>query len=102
MAGKKENVEFVVKAAEDLVLVGDVCSVMRVPEGDQYSCLMMKNQRFTSLFRHYAKHHGLPCEKLEYLFTNKIHGDDTPESIHLQKKYVCCCCSAPYRIGPAH
>ena len=44
MAGKKENVEFVVKAAEDLVLVGDVCSVMRVPEGDQYSCLMMKNQ----------------------------------------------------------
>lgn len=27
--------------------------------GTAYSCLMLKTQRFSSLFRHYAKHHGL-------------------------------------------
>jgi hypothetical protein len=46
---------------------------------------MFKSQRFSSLFRHYGKHHGLPKDALEYFFTGKIKPDDTPESIHLQK-----------------
>ena len=46
---------------------------------------MFKSQRFSSLFRHYGKHHGLPKDALEYSFTAKIRPDDTPESIHLQK-----------------
>ena len=68
-----------------MYLVGAARSLLRVPANDLYSCLMMKAQKFSSLFRHYAKHHGLPCDTLEYIFTDKIDGDDTPESIHLQR-----------------
>lgn len=55
-------------------------------EGTPYSCLMLKNQRFSSLFRHYAKHHGLRKEDLEYCFTELLQNDDTPESVFLQAR----------------
>lgn len=60
-------------------------SIVRVPANDSYSCLMLKNQRFSSLFRHYCKHHGLPRDSLGFSFTSKLYPDDTPESVHLQR-----------------
>ena len=50
-----------------------------------YSCLMLKTQRFSSLFRHYAKYHGLRKDDLEYYFVNLLENDDTPESVQLQR-----------------
>lgn len=50
-----------------------------------YSCLMLKTQRFSSLFRHYAKYHGLRKDDLEYYFVNTLENEDTPESVQLQR-----------------
>ena len=50
-----------------------------------YSCLMLKSQRFSSLFRHYAKYHGLKKDTLEYFFVSELQNDDTPESVMLQR-----------------
>ncbi|OQR82349.1 hypothetical protein ACHHYP_16180 [Achlya hypogyna] len=83
-----DNVEFTVKAAEDLVLSGSERSVVRVPANNMYSCLMQKTQRFSSLFRHYSKHHGLPRESLDFCFMNLLSPEDSPESVHLQKNDV--------------
>lgn len=58
-----------VQAAEDLILTGKERSIVRVPANNMYSCLMQKTQRFSSLFRHYSKHHGLPRESLDFFFT---------------------------------
>ncbi|CAM9520289.1 unnamed protein product, partial [Choristocarpus tenellus] len=77
------HVEFVVKPAEDLILEGTERSVVRVRAGTQYSCLMLKNQRFSSLFRHYAKHHGLRKDDLAYYFTEELQNEDTPETVFL-------------------
>ncbi|KAK1937929.1 Uncharacterized protein P3T76_009666 [Phytophthora citrophthora] len=85
---RPENVEFTVKAAEDLVLTGKERSIVRVPANNMYSCLMQKTQRFSSLFRHYSKHHGLPRESLDFFFTNRLDPEDSPESVHLQKNDV--------------
>ncbi|KAG7378318.1 BTB and MATH domain-containing protein 41, partial [Phytophthora pseudosyringae] len=82
---RPENVEFTVKAAEDLVLTGKERSIVRVAANNMYSCLMQKTQRFSSLFRHYSKHHGLPRESLDFFFTNRLDPEDSPESVHLQK-----------------
>lgn len=46
---------------------------------------MLKTQRFSSLFRHYAKYHGLRKDDLEYYFVNQLENDDTPESVQLQR-----------------
>jgi len=46
---------------------------------------MLKTQRFSSLFRHYAKYHGLRKEDLEYYFVNPLENEDTPESVQLQR-----------------
>lgn len=46
---------------------------------------MLKSQRFSSLFRHYAKHHGLRKEDLSFFFTEELQNEDTPESVFLQK-----------------
>lgn len=46
---------------------------MRVAANNMYSCLMQKTQRFSSLFRHYSKHHGLPRESLDFFFTVRSH-----------------------------
>lgn len=44
---------------------------------------MLKNQRFSSLFRHYAKHHGLRKDDLAYYFTEELQNEDTPETVFL-------------------
>lgn len=46
---------------------------------------MLKTQRFSSLFRHYAKYHGLRKDDLEYCFVNPLEGEDTPETVQLQR-----------------
>jgi len=46
---------------------------------------MLKGQRFSSLFRHYAKYHGLRKEDLEYYFVNPLENEDTPETVQLQR-----------------
>ncbi|GLD95993.1 hypothetical protein PINS_up004671 [Pythium insidiosum] len=85
---RPENIEFTVKAAEDLILTGTERSIIRVPANNMYSCLMQKTQRFSSLFRHYSKHHGLPRESLDFFFTNRLDPEDSPESVHLQKNDI--------------
>jgi hypothetical protein len=46
---------------------------------------MLKTQRFFTLFRHYAKHHGLPKDDLEFFFIDPLKNEDTPESVQLQR-----------------
>ncbi|KAG5185475.1 BTB/POZ protein [Tribonema minus] len=81
-----QHIEFIVKAAEDLILEGKERTVTRVQAGTPYTCLMLKNQRFSSLFRHYAKIHGLKKEDLTYFFTEGLRNEDTPESVYLQAR----------------
>jgi len=80
-----EHVEFTVKAEEDLYLSGSENTIRRVTAETNYSCLMLKTQRFSSLFRHYAKYHGLRKDDLEYYFVNPLENEDTPESVQLQR-----------------
>lgn len=80
-----EHVEFTVKAEEDLYLTGSENTIQRVTADTNYSCLMLKTQRFSSLFRHYAKYHGLRKDDLEYYFVNPLENEDTPESVQLQR-----------------
>lgn len=80
-----EHVEFTVKAEEDLYLKGTEKTLLRVSADTNYSCLMLKTQRFSSLFRHYAKYHGLRKDDLEYYFVNPLENEDTPETVHLQR-----------------
>lgn len=83
-----EHVEFTVKAEEDLYLTGSQNTILRVSAENNYSCLMLKTQRFSSLFRHYAKYHGLRKDDLEYYFVNPLENEDTPESVQLQRSDV--------------
>lgn len=80
-----EHVEFTVKAEEDLYLTGTENTIRRVTAETNYSCLMLKTQRFSSLFRHYAKYHGLRKDDLEYYFVNRLENEDTPEGVQLQR-----------------
>ncbi|KAL3796471.1 hypothetical protein ACHAWO_011343 [Cyclotella atomus] len=80
-----EHVEFTVRAEEDLYLTGSENTLRRVTADTNYSCLMLKTQRFSSLFRHYAKYHGLRKDDLEYYFVNPLENEDTPETVHLQR-----------------
>uniref|UniRef100_A0A6U4KVI1 BTB domain-containing protein n=1 Tax=Phaeomonas parva TaxID=124430 RepID=A0A6U4KVI1_9STRA len=84
-ADQEPSVEFIVKADEDLYLEGSQRTIPRVRAGNQYSCLMKVQQTFNSLFRHYAKHHGLRKDDLVYYFTEQLQPDDTPASVHLLK-----------------
>lgn len=83
--GMNEHVEFTVKAEEDLYLTGSENTIRRVTAETNYSCLMLKTQRFSSLFRHYAKYHGLRKDDLEYYFVNPLGNEDTPETVQLQR-----------------
>ena len=83
----KRNFLFL-QAEEDLYLTGSENTILRVPAETNYSCLMLKTQRFSSLFRHYAKYHGLRKDDLEYYFVNPLENDDTPESVQLQRSDV--------------
>lgn len=64
---------------------GSENTIRRVTAETNYSCLMLKTQRFSSLFRHYAKYHGLRKDDLEYYFVNPLENEDTPESVQLQR-----------------
>ena len=78
------NLQFL-QAEEDLYLEGIENTIRRVTAETNYSCLMLKTQRFSSLFRHYAKYHGLRKDDLEYYFVNPLENEDTPESVQLQR-----------------
>ncbi|KAL3778760.1 hypothetical protein ACHAW5_009186 [Stephanodiscus triporus] len=84
-SAQNEHVEFTVKAEEDLYLTGSETTIRRVTADTNYSCLMLKTQRFSSLFRHYAKYHGLRKDDLEYYFVHPLENEDTPESVQLQR-----------------
>jgi speckle-type POZ protein len=77
--------DHIVQAEEDLYLTGSENTIQRVTAETNYSCLMLKTQRFSSLFRHYAKYHGLRKDDLEYYFVNPLENEDTPESVQLQR-----------------
>ncbi len=68
-----------------MYLSGSENTIQRVTAETNYSCLMLKTQRFSSLFRHYAKYHGLRKDDLEYYFVNPLENEDTPESVQLQR-----------------
>lgn len=80
---QSNSIEFIVKPREDLYLEGSVRTLPRVSKGkwtyycfilfylittlnsflgEPYPCQMQKNQTFSCLFRHYAKHNGLKKE----------------------------------------
>ena len=84
-APQNEYVEFTVKAEEDLYLTGSENTIRRVTADTNCSCLMLKTQRFSDLFRHYAKYHGLRKDDLEYYFVHPLENEDTPESVQLQR-----------------
>lgn len=76
------SIEFIIKPREDLYLEGGIRRIPRVQQGitkiyllvslnmvtilsllgTPYPCQMQKNQNFSCLFRHYAKHNGLKKE----------------------------------------
>lgn len=58
----RTSIEFVVKPKQDLYLDGTLRKLPRVTQGEAYPCQMQKNQNFSCLFRHYAKHNGLRKE----------------------------------------
>jgi hypothetical protein len=99
---QNDHVEFSVRAEEDLYLQGSEATIRRVTADTNYSCLMLKTQRFSSLFRHYAKYHGLRKDDLEYYFVNLLENEDTPESVQLQRgdtimvRLVLCCLSSSW------
>ena len=77
------SIEFVVKPREDLYLEGKFKVLPRVQKGDPYPCQMQKNQTFSCLFRHYAKHNGLKKEDLVFYFVDELLPDQMPETVHL-------------------
>jgi speckle-type POZ protein len=77
------SVEFIVKPKEDLYLGGSLRKLPRVSKGEPYPCQMQKNQNFSCLFRHYAKHNGLRKEDLIFSFVDELSPDQTPETSHL-------------------
>ena len=78
-----QSIEFVVKPRENLSLVGTKRTIARVTANDPYPCQMQKNQAFSCLFRHYAKHNGLRKEDLVFSFVDELKPDETPETVHL-------------------
>ena len=76
-------IEFVVRPREDLYLEGAVRILPRVTKGEGYPCQMQKNQTFSCLFRHYAKHNGLKKEDLIFYFVDELQPDQMPETVHL-------------------
>ncbi|GMH82324.1 hypothetical protein TrST_g12549 [Triparma strigata] len=80
-----ENVNFRVVAKSNLYLTGSERSLLRVKSGNVYSCLMTTSQKMSSLFRHYAKYHGLRKEGLVFTYTDVLKGSDTPNVVGLKK-----------------
>ena len=78
-----ENIAFVLRAEEDLCLEGKEAHILRVKSGATFSARMKRGQRFSTMFRHYCKKHGLKIECLEFVFINVLQPNDTPDSIYL-------------------
>ena len=80
-----ENIVFDVVATDDLFLVGSCKTIKRVSQDNRYPVQMLKTQSFGSLFRHYAKYHGLCKDDLIFSFVNELGPEDTPESVHIMR-----------------
>ena len=77
------TIEFIVKSKEELFIVGNLRTISRVQKGESYPCQMQRNQSFSCLFRHYAKHNGLNKDDLIFSFVEELSSDQSPESVHL-------------------
>ena len=77
---------------EDLYLASGERRAVRIKKGTEYRCSMLRDQHFSSLFRHYGKHNGVDKETLVFFFTEELmqelEGSDTPRSVHLRKNDV--------------
>jgi speckle-type POZ protein len=65
--------------------VGTERTLKRVAAQSTYSCLMLRTQLYSSLFRHYAKQHDLYAGDLEYYFTDVLKANDSAETIQLMR-----------------
>mmetsp|Transcript_1390 Transcript_1390/g.5387 ORF Transcript_1390/g.5387 Transcript_1390/m.5387 type:complete len:360 (-) Transcript_1390:593-1672(-) len=87
-----EFIEFVCKPIEDLYISTNERRTVRIPAGTEYRCSMLREQHFSSLFRHYGKHNGVDKETLVFFFTEELmrelEPNDTPKSVHLKKNDV--------------
>ena len=90
--GQHDFIEFVRKPVEDLYLASGERRAVRIKKGTEYRCSMLRDQHFSSLFRHYGKHNGVDKETLVFFFTEELmqelEGSDTPRSVHLRKNDV--------------
>lgn len=90
--GQHDFIEFVCKPVEDLYLASGERRAVRIKKGTEYRCSMLRDQHFSSLFRHYGKHNGVDKETLVFFFTEELmqelEGSDTPRSVHLRKNDV--------------
>lgn len=88
----QDFIEFVCKPAEDLWLGSDERRAVRIIAGTEYRCSMLRDQHFSSLFRHYAKHNGVDKETLAFFFTEELMQElepsDTPRSIFLRRNDI--------------
>ena len=57
--GQHDFIEFVCKPVEDLYLASGERRAVRIKKGTEYRCSMLRDQHFSSLFRHYGKHNGV-------------------------------------------
>lgn len=87
-----EFIEFVCKPVENLFISSQERKMVRIPAGTEYRCSMLRDQHFSSLFRHYGKHNGVDKESLVFFFTEELMQElmpsDTPRSVHLRKNDV--------------
>ena len=70
--GQHDFIEFVCKPVEDLYLASGERRAVRIKKGTEYRCSMLRDQHFSSLFRHYGKHNGVDKETLVFFFTEEL------------------------------
>ena len=79
-----DSIEFIIRPSESLYLEGtNKHLLLRIKVGEEYPCQMQKNQSFSCLFNHYAKHNGLDKDNLRFFFVDELSPDETPLSVHL-------------------
>jgi hypothetical protein len=82
---RRESIEFTVIPKEALYLEGRNDVLLRVKKEQAYPCQMQKDQPFSCLFSHYAKHNGLDKDNLRFSFVDELSPDQTPLSVHLMQ-----------------
>jgi hypothetical protein len=80
---RSQSIEFTVLSRENLYLEGKNEILFRVKKGQSYPCQMNKDQQFSCLFSHYAKHNGLDKDNLRFFFVDELEQEQTPLSVHL-------------------